>query len=344
MQSNAVASIRPVHQCLPSTIKAQLDAVVSGEDEAKKYLASIVFKHVSHLTADSGVGSKSHVLVLGPTGAGKSYLVEALRDAVDVPLVTVDATTLTEAGYHGRDVDQIFDDLLREAGQDRAKAETGIVFVDEFDKLRAATGSERDIRGSGVQYSLLKILDGAIRQVSATRTSRLHSAGNVDSQRFCTNKLLFVFAGAFSEHPHLLEQSIVEPKDIARLGFLQELAARIPNVIRLKGLDSRYLTRALENADQGLLSEYSLLFRAMGCSLAFSSAARQRVSDEVVRMAIGYRGLRAVLDRVLLPLLHCIESTARGPDETRPVTIDFDGYSFLIQGPQEGCSSSVSQS
>lgn len=331
MQSNSAEAPQSSDRIQPSHIKSRLDEILMGEEDAKSYLASIVFKHLSQ--TKSHLGSRSHVLVLGPTGTGKSHLIEALRRAIDVPLVTIDATTLTEVGYHGRDVDQIFDDLLREAGQDLRKAECGIVFVDEFDKLKASFGSERDIRGLGVQYSLLKILDGSVRQISGQRTSRLQTASALESQKFCTHKLLFIFAGAFSDHPELLELERVEAPDLSKLGFLHELAARIPNIICLRGLDSGCLTRALDQVDGEMLAEYSSMFAEIGCSLEFSTEAKQKISNEVLRMGIGYRGLRAVLDRTLLPLLLNIEQrvkcSARTLTRTR-ITFNDNGFSVEI--------------
>ncbi|MGN2254287.1 AAA family ATPase [Frateuria sp. GZRe12] len=285
-----------------SQVKNLLDRAVYGNDDAKAYFASIIFKHLYLIRAGLATGAKSHTLILGPTGAGKSHLVSALKDLADVPVVSVDATSLTEAGYQGRDVDSVFDDLMREASYDRLRAESGIVFIDEFDKIKAASGGERDIRGEGVQYSLLKILDGDIRQIRSTRSSRLQTVSQGDVYQFDTSKLLFIFAGAFSSSLDLLSLERITPSDIAALGFLRELTARIPNIVRLKSLAVNDVENVLDDGC-GITGEYTSLFDAMGCKLEFTGRAKKRIAEETVELAIGYRGLRTVLDRTLLSRL-----------------------------------------
>lgn len=327
MQTNVLA--HPAARQLPSParIKEALDRSVSGNDAAKRYLASVVFKHLALAEGAGASGSRSHTLLLGPTGAGKSYLVAALREAVDVPVVSIDATTLTEAGYHGRDVDAMFDDLLREAGLDRSRAESGIVFIDEFDKLRAAPAGERDIRGLGVQYSLLKILDGDLRQVSSVRTSRLQAASVGSSQQLDTRRLLFIFAGAFSAFPELMTCEQCSPRALAKVGFLEELVARIPNIIRLESLRADAVAAALDNLDAGIMKEYQVMFTALGRSFEIVPSARTAICKAVLDLGIGYRGLRAVLDSLLLPPLVEFEAQrAAGPRDVLVIDHDTNGF------------------
>ncbi|MDR6935332.1 AAA family ATPase [Luteibacter sp. 3190] len=320
------------HITSSAEIKSRFDSYMLGNEEAKTYLASIAFKHVLATRLGFIEGSRSHVLILGQTGVGKSYLVSSLRDILDVPVVTIDATTITEAGYQGRDVDSIFEDVLQAAGFDRMKAEVAVVFIDEFDKICAQAGGERDIRGRGVQYSLLKILDGDVRQIRSSRVSRLQSGSSGDVYQFNTKRMLFIFAGSFSAHPGLMQRDVISPADIANLGFLQELVARIPNIIRFDNLSAGDLESVITRAGTGVLREYAEIFESLGCSVTFSVDAKAKISEHVIDMGIGYRGLRTVLDRIFLPKLSCFESCGSNDGAWVPrFVVDYSGSEFVIK-------------
>lgn len=292
----------------PSELKERLDGFVYGNEQTKEYLSSVVFKHLHMTKTQTDLGSRSHTLVMGSTGSGKSHLVSGLQRVLDVPVVSIDATTLTEAGYQGRDVDSIFEDLLQISNYDRMRAESGIVFVDEFDKLEASGGGDRDIRGRGVQNSLLRMLDGDVRQIKTTRTSRFHTGEAGETVLFDTRRLLFIFAGAFSGHPELTNGDSVSPEQIANAGFIPELVSRIPNVLVLRELQSTEIADVLSKESSEIFKEYKSLFQALGCDLKISDRGAEQVARSSVRMRLGFRGVRTVLDRALLPMLAEFES------------------------------------
>lgn len=312
----------------PLQIKRSMDKLVDGHDDAKRYLAAIAYKHLILTSSHGDGGSRSHTLILGPTGSGKSLLINGLAQALGRPFVSVDATSLTEVGYHGRDVDSIFEELLRQTSGDQEAAERGIVFLDEFDKLRSSNGSERDIRGRGVQHSLLKILDGDIRSVRGARPSRASAVAATDMLSFRTGGLLFVMAGAFVDMDGRAH-SAISHLDLAASGFIPELLGRIPNLVQLPKVDECNMAEAIRAGTRGIMREYGDLFKAMGCTMELTENAIRRISIEAAQYGLGYRGIRIVIDRVLMPKLH--ELWEMSPIQpTQRVELDFRSGEFVV--------------
>jgi ATP-dependent Clp protease ATP-binding subunit ClpX len=321
----------------PEALKAMLDAHVIGQEQAKKQLAVAVHYHYMRALAaemdDDVELAKSNLLLLGPTGSGKTLLMQTIARALDVPFAACDATTLTEAGYVGEDVDSIIARLLQNAGGDVARAERGIVFIDEIDKIarkEVSSNITRDVSGEGVQQGLLKILEGTVVEVSPTST-RKHAAQTLVPVD--TTHILFACAGAFDG----LEQAIaarvdrrvigygarararvgaewlgaVEAEDLVRFGMIPELVGRLPVVAVLDRLGVDDLVRVLSEPRNSLVRQYQHLFAMDGVSLELTAGALRIVAGRALAQGGGARGLHAVLEGVLLD--HMFEAPSLAP-------------------------------
>ena len=316
----------------PQEIKKMLDAYVIGQDDAKMTLAVAVYNHYKRIffnSEENGVEvAKSNVLLLGPTGVGKTYLAQTLAKLLDVPFAIADATTLTEAGYVGEDVENILLRLIQAADYDVERAERGIIYVDEIDKISRKSENPsitRDVSGEGVQQALLKILEGTTAGVPP-KGGRKHP-----QQEFIninTSNILFICGGAFDGLKSVIERRTsaqtlgfnsdvkskaeldntewmkeVTPHDLVKFGLIPELVGRLPVITALSDLDKAALVRILTEPKNSLVSQYKKLFALDKVELAFTPEALDAIAEKTIERKTGARGLRSILEGTLTKLM-----------------------------------------
>ena len=337
------------HKLNPVQIKTHLDQHVIGQDHAKIALSVGVVNHFKRMYFKPEVSvEKSNILMFGPSGSGKTLLVKKVAEYLDIPFVIADATTLTEAGYVGEDVESVINRLFTEADYDVERCQQGIVFLDEIDKISRKSESAtltRDVSGEGVQQALLKLVEGTKCRISTT-ASKKHP--NLEQIEIDTGKILFIAGGAFTDIDDIIakrqsnrgigfaasvyntsvDRSSVEPDDFVRFGMIPEFTGRFPVITHTSELTKEDLIAILTNTKNSLVRQMQFYFEVDGIALTFTDDAIDYIAEQAIKLNVGARGLKNILERILNPYMFGI--SALKEEQIEELTIDLKTVKYSI--------------